>query len=142
MGSQLNKKFDSYLPLIPESIYTLPMTSIIEGFARNLNTAESATQPSISVEESFFKNFIDRFKENHPEFRNLEVPKTMTYYKDYLLSRENVVAQYEASIQSITKTSGAESQQMTLELPVDNSFGLKDSFASLREIDNNLRKNC
>ena len=66
----------------------------------------------------------------------------MTYYKDYLLSRENVVAQYEASIQSITKTSDAESQQMTLELPVDNSFGLKDSFASLREIDNNLRKNC
>lgn len=306
MGSQLNKKFDSYLPLIPESIYTLPMTSIIEGFARDLNTTESATQPSTSVqviplnesqrftresaekdteymylftdnagrtsgsgvidpnswyakkygadkkyasktqavarglknvypittmvddkrtqwtddqfneykkiiddeietikqaskkyngikfgaempfgkgaisnmkdsapkiwnylntklaeigidntgdipvstqsstsiEESFFKNFIIRFNENHPEFRNLEVPKTMTYYKDYLLSRENVVAQYEASIQSITKTSGAESQQMTLDLPIDNSFGLKDSFASLREIDNNLRKNC
>ena len=137
MGSQLNKKFDSYLPLIPESIYTLPMTSIIENFSKGLDSTED-----IEENQGFFKNFITRFNENHPEFRNLEVPKTMTYYKDYLLSRENVVAQYEASIQSITKTSDAESQQMTLELPVDNSFGLKDSFASLREIDNNLRKNC
>jgi hypothetical protein len=34
------------------------------------------------------------------------------------------------------------SQQLTLELPVDNSFALKDSFNSLREINNNLSKNC
>ena len=117
-------------------------TKLAEIGIDNTGDIPVSTQPTTSIEESFFKDFIIRFNENHPEFRNLEVPKTMTYYKDYLLSRENVVAQYEASIQSITKTSDAESQQMTLELPVDNSFGLKDSFASLREIDNNLRKNC
>jgi hypothetical protein len=100
---------------------------------------ESVSTPS---EFNFFKNFIDRFNENHPEFRNLEVPKTMTYYRDYLLSRDNVVAQYEASIKEVTKTPGATPQQMTLELPVDNSFALKDSFNSLREINNNLSKNC
>jgi hypothetical protein len=294
MGSQLNKKFDSYLPLIPESIYTLPMTSVIENFSRELDASESTvvkreytpekvTKSNLpdngffvfgsndrgvhglgaaknavndfgaikgqatgkqgqafavrtkmyqngkltkyneltednkkvmdrmtiedlnalrmeaidnpdnkyyvtvigtklagrSVEQmkdffsrmnskvgipdniilpeefevrtesvstpsefNFFKNFIDRFNENHPEFRNLEVPKTMTYYRDYLLSRDNVVAQYEASIKEVTKTPGATPQQMTLELPVDNSFALKDSFNSLREINNNLSKNC
>lgn len=254
MGSQLNKKFDSYLPLIPESIYTLPMTSVIENFSRELDASESTvvereytpekvTKSNLpdngffvfgsndrgvhglgaaknavndfgaikgqatgkqgqafavrtkmyqngkltkyneltednkkvmdrmtiedlnalrmeaidnpdnkyyvtvigtklagrSVEQmkdffsrmnskvgipdniilpeefevrtesvstpsefNFFKNFIDRFNENHPEFRNLEVPKTMTYYRDYLLSRNNVVELSENSLSKVT----------------------------------------
>ena len=254
MGSQLNKKFDSYLPLIPESIYTLPMTSVIENFSRELDASESTVvereytpekvtksnlpdngffvfgsndrgvhglgaakdavknfgavkgqatgkqgqafavrtkmyqngkltkyndltednkkvmdrmtvedlnalrmeaidnpdnkyyvtvigtklagrsveqmkdffsrmnskvsipdniilpeefevrTESVSVpsEFNFFKKFITRFTENHPEFRNLEAPKTMTYYKDYLLSRNNVVELFETSLSKVT----------------------------------------
>jgi len=254
MGSQLNKKFDSYLPLIPESIYTLPMTSVIENFSRELDASESTLvereytpekvtksnlpdngffvfgsndrgvhglgaakdavknfgavkgqatgkqgqafavrtkmyqngkltkyndltednkkvmdrmtvedlnalrmeaidnpdnkyyvtvigtklagrsveqmkdffsrmnskvgipdniilpeefevrTESVSVpsEFNFFKNFLTRFTENHPEFRNLEAPKTMTYYKDYLLSRNNVVELFETSLSKVT----------------------------------------
>ncbi len=254
IGSQLNKKFDSYLPLIPESIYTLPMTSVIENFSRELDASESTVvereytpekvtksnlpdngffvfgsndrgvhglgaakdavknfgavkgqatgkqgqafavrtkmyqngkltkyndltednkkvmdrmtvedlnalrmeaidnpdnkyyvtvigtklagrsveqmkdffsrmnskvgipdniilpeefevrTESVSVpsEFNFFKNFLTRFTENHPEFRNLEAPKTMTYYKDYLLSRNNVVNMFDNDIQTIT----------------------------------------
>jgi len=254
IGSQLNKKFDSYLPLIPESIYTLPMTSVIENFSRELDASESTVvereytpekvtksnlpdngffvfgsndrgvhglgaakdavknfgavkgqatgkqgqafavrtkmyqngkltkyndltednkkvmdrmtvedlnalrmeaidnpdnkyyvtvigtklagrsveqmkdffsrmnskvgipdniilpeefevrTESVSVpsEFNFFKKFITRFTENHPEFRNLEAPKTMTYYKDYLLSRNNVVNMFDNDIQTIT----------------------------------------
>jgi hypothetical protein len=254
IGSQLNKKFDSYLPLIPESIYTLPMTSVIENFSRELDASESTVvereytpekvtksnlpdngffvfgsndrgvhglgaakdavknfgavkgqatgkqgqafavrtkmyqngkltkyndltednkkvmdrmtvedlnalrmeaidnpdnkyyvtvigtklagrsveqmkdffsrmnskvgipdniilpeefevrTESVSVpsEFNFFKNFLTRFTENHPEFRNLEAPKTMTYYKDYLLSRNNVVGLFETSLSKVT----------------------------------------
>jgi hypothetical protein len=85
IGTQLNKKFDSYLPLIPESIYTLPMTDIINNFVEELDvTPEEGTTPYIT-------QFIARFNENHPEFRRLDVPPALNYYKDYVLSRPNTV---------------------------------------------------
>jgi len=285
MGSQLNKKFDSYLPLIPESIYTLPMTSVIENFSRELDASESTVvereytpekvtksnlpdngffvfgsndrgvhglgaakdavknfgavkgqatgkqgqafavrtkmyqngkltkyndltednkkvmdrmtvedlnalrmeaidnpdnkyyvtvigtklagrsveqmkdffsrmnskvgipdniilpeefevrTESVSVpsEFNFFKKFITRFTENHPEFRNLEAPKTMTYYKDYLLSRDNIVAQYEASIESITKSTNAGSKQMILGTKVKDGIYVNQSALTKEE---------
>jgi hypothetical protein len=107
IGTQLNKKFDSYLPLIPESIYTLPMTDIIDNFVKGLDvTPEEGTTPYIT-------QFINRFNENHPEFRRLDVPPALNYYKDYVLSRPNtvdmsVVRQSELRLEEEKETSTGE----------------------------------
>ena len=107
IGTQLNKKFDSYLPLIPESIYTLPMTDIINNFVEGLDvTPEEGTTPYIN-------QFINRFNENHPEFRRLDVPPALNYYKDYVLSRPNtvdmsVVRQSELRLEEEKETSTGE----------------------------------
>ena len=50
-------------------------TKLAEIGIDNTGDIPVSTQPSTSIEESFFKDFIIRFNENHPEFRNLEVPK-------------------------------------------------------------------
>jgi hypothetical protein len=81
LGSQLNKKFDSYLPIIPEQIYTYPMNSVLENFQ------------SLSTEEQKLKlsTFYKRFLSNHPEFlRKKDVNPNLRYYKDYVLSRETL----------------------------------------------------
>jgi hypothetical protein len=287
LGTQLNKKFDSYLPLIPESIYTFPMSSIIKDFTRNLDSAKSTTQLSpierktysgkittlqpnqvfvfgsnpegrhgagaakvardkfgaiygqgeglqgqsyalptkdlrvkenkglrsisvegivssikklydvardnptedflvsdysgtnlsgytgqemadmfasagtipnnivfnenfdklipiesfTSIEEGFFKNFIDRFKENHPElYGKKDIPVTLNYYKDYNLSRENIVQQ-EVAQETLTLDTTAP-KQLTINFEEENQLFLDESFAKLREINNNLSKNC
>jgi hypothetical protein len=287
LGTQLNKKFDSYLPLIPESIYTFPMSSIIKDFTKNLDSAKSTTQLSpierktysgkittlqpnqvfvfgsnpegrhgagaakvardkfgaiygqgeglqgqsyalptkdlrvkenkglrsisvegivssikklydvardnptkdflvsdysgtnlsgytgqemadmfasagtipnnivfnenfdklipiesfTSIEEGFFKNFIDRFKENHPElYGKKDIPVTLNYYKDYNLSRENIV-QEEVAQETLTLDTTT-SKQLDTTFEGENQLFLDESFAKLREINNNLSKNC
>jgi hypothetical protein len=45
IGSQLNKKYDSYLPYIPETVYTTRMPSIIKNFAEEMtNTLEQVNK--------------------------------------------------------------------------------------------------
>jgi len=81
LGSQLNKRFDSYLPIIPEQIYTYPMNSVLENFQ------------SLSKEEQKAKlsEFYKRFLSNHPELARLkDVNPDLRYYKDYFLSRESI----------------------------------------------------
>jgi hypothetical protein len=81
LGSQLNKRFDSYLPIIPEQIYTYSMNSVLENFQ------------SLSKEEQKVKlsEFYKRFLANHPEFlRKKDVNPDLRYYKDYVLYRESL----------------------------------------------------
>lgn len=78
LGSQLNKKFDSYLPLIPEQIYTYPMSTVLETFA---NLSEEQQKAKLSA-------FTVRFKQNHPELAKVkDVNPDLNFYKDYVLSR-------------------------------------------------------
>jgi hypothetical protein len=82
LGSQLNKRFDSYLPLIPEQIYTYPMSSVLENFA-NLSEEEQKARLS---------QFTVRFKQNHPELAKVkDVNPDLNFYKDYVLSRINTI---------------------------------------------------
>jgi alkylated DNA repair dioxygenase AlkB len=86
LGTQLNKKFDSYLPLIPESIYTFPMSSVIPEF---ISRNEAALEEDNS---KFMNDFTTRFRENHPElYGSKNIPVTLNYYKDYNLSRDNII---------------------------------------------------
>ena len=86
LGTQLNKKFDSYLPLIPESIYTFPMSSVIPEF---ISRNEAALEEDNS---KFMNDFTTRFRENHPElYGSKNIPVTLNYYKDYNLSRDNMI---------------------------------------------------
>jgi len=126
IGTQLNKKFDSYLPLIPESIYTLPMTDIINNFVEELDvTPEEGTTPYIT-------QFIARFNENHPEFRRLDVPPALNYYKDYVLSRPNtvdmsVVKQSELRLEETEPSTGVLANAQDFLSPEVSSVYLKTS---------------
>ena len=135
LGTQLNKKFDSYLPLIPESIYTFPMSSVIPEF---ISRNEAALEEDNS---KFMNDFTTRFRENHPElYGKKDIPVTLNYYKDYNLSRENIVQQ-EVAQETLTLDTTAP-KQLTINFEEENQLFLDESFAKLREINNNLSKNC
>jgi hypothetical protein len=144
IGSQLNKKFNSYLPLIPESIYTLPMTDVITKFASELDSMLETYGKS-----GFLTDFVKRFNENHPEFRNGNQPASLTYYKDYVLSRPNSVDIYELNKEDLTLSTSeqpvganAVAEQLTLDFDTETTSLLEDSFASLRKLNSELSKNC
>jgi hypothetical protein len=135
LGTQLNKKFDSYLPLIPESIYTFPMSSVISEF---ISSNEAALEEDTS---EFMNDFTTRFKENHPElYGSKNIPVTLNYYKDYNLSRENIV-QEEVAQETLTLDTTTP-KQLDTTFEGENQLFLDESFAKLREINNNLSKNC
>jgi len=135
LGTQLNKKFDSYLPLIPESIYTFPMSSVIPEF---ISRNEAALEEDNS---KFMNDFTTRFRENHPELYGSEnIPVTLNYYKDYNLSRKNIV-QEEVAQETLTLDTTTP-KQLTINFEEENQLFLDESFAKLREINNNLSKNC
>jgi hypothetical protein len=144
IGSQLNKKFNSYLPLIPESIYTLPMTDVITKFASELDSMLETYGKS-----GFLTDFVKRFNENHPEFRNGNQPASLIYYKDYVLSRPNSVDIYEVNKEDLTLSTSeqpvvtkAVAEQLTLDFETETTSLLEDSFASLRKLNSELSKNC
>jgi hypothetical protein len=110
-------------------------------YAIEFEVVKKPTQPSTSVEESFFKNFIDRFKENHPElYGKKDIPVTLNYYKDYNLSRQNIV-QEEVAQETLTLDTTTP-KQLDTTFEGENQLFLDESFAKLREINNNLSKNC
>jgi len=144
IGSQLNKRFDSYLPLIPESIYTLPMTDVLNKFSSELDSMLENFG-----ESGFLTDFVKRFNENHPEFRKANQPVSLSYYKDYVLSRPNSVDLTESNIEELTKdqsaqplASSAVAEQLTLDFETETKSLLEDSFASLRKLNSELSKNC
>lgn len=65
IGTNLNKRYDSYLPLIPEQVYTLPMSSIISeftvGLAENIKTITDALVADYNAKEN--KELSDVLKE-------------------------------------------------------------------------------
>lgn len=144
IGSQLNKRFDSYLPLIPESIYTLPMTDVVNKFSSELDSMLATLG-----ESGFLTDFVKRFNENHPEFRKAAQPVSLAYYKDYVLSRPNSVDSTTVNIEELTKDQSAQplasnalAEQLTLEFEIETKSLLEDSFASLRKLNSELSKNC
>ena len=144
IGSQLSKKFDSYLPLIPESIYTLPMTDVINKFASELDSMLETYGKS-----GFLTDFVKRFNENHPEFRKGNQPVTLTYYKDYVLSRPNSVDMNSTNIEELILSKSAKpvspnavAEQLTLDFETETKSLIEDSFASLRKLNSELSKNC
>lgn len=144
IGSQLNKRFDSYLPLIPESIYTLPMTDVVNKFSSELDSMLATLG-----ESGFLTDFVKRFNENHPEFRKAAQPVSLGYYKDYVLSRPNSVDLNTVNIEELTKDQSAQplasnalAEQITLDFETETKSLLEDSFASLRKLNSELSKNC
>lgn len=144
IGSQLNKRFDSYLPLIPESIYTLPMTDVVNKFSSELDSMLATLG-----ESGFLTDFVKRFNENHPEFRKAVQPVSLGYYKDYVLSRANSVDLTAINIEELNKDQSAQplasnalAEQLTLEFEIETKSLLEDSFASLRKLNSELSKNC
>lgn len=116
LGTQLNKKIDSYLPLIPESIYTYSMSQVVNEFKNELDVVSAnlleevrntlSAKPSVTEEEdniedelttkllsnsSFLGQFINRFQEVHPEFNKIfkNVNPDLAFFKDYRLDQEN-----------------------------------------------------
>ena len=116
LGTQLNKKIDSYLPLIPESIYTFSMSQVVNEFKNELDVVSanlleevrntlsaksSVTEEEDNIEDelttkllsntSFLGQFINRFQEVHPEFNKIfkDVNPDLAFFKDYRLDQEN-----------------------------------------------------
>jgi hypothetical protein len=77
IGSNLNKRFDSYLPLIPKEVFTLKIS-------------DALMRPSLLPDVSLFEK---RFKEMHPEFfgKRSEANVDLKYFRDYDLNRESIV---------------------------------------------------
>ena len=111
------------------------MSSVIPEFI-------SSNEAALGEDTSEFMNaFTTRFKENHPElYGKKDIPVTLNYYKDYNLSRENIVQQ-EVAQETLTLDTTA-SKQLTINFEEENQLFLDESFAKLREINNNLSKNC
>ena len=139
IGSQLNKKFDSFLPLIPESIYTLPMTDVLNKFSSEFDSMIETYGKS-----GFLTDFVKRFQENHPEFRRgATQPVALTYYKDYVLSRPNSVDMNETNVNELTLTTQPSTSVEPPQARVaETGKILMESFAKLRELNNTLSKNC
>jgi hypothetical protein len=114
LGTQLNKKIDSYLPLIPESIYTYSMSQVVNEFKNELDTVsagllaevrnalsttpteteddvEDALNTKLLSSSNFLGQFINRFQEVHPEFYKIfkNVNPDLAFFKDYRLDQEN-----------------------------------------------------
>ena len=155
LGSQLNKRFDSYLPIIPEQIYTYPMNSVLENFQ------------ALSQEEQKAKlsEFYKRFLSNHPEFLRLkDVNPDLRYYKDYFLSRESITPtratgesitnvenlpdEEEGNINDVVET--IETIQPIVESPLESESDFtsevnqaaQDSFMGLRDRNRDAKRKC
>lgn len=146
LGSQLNKKFDSYLPLIPEQIYTYPMSTVLENFA---NLSEEEQRAKLS-------EFTKRFRENHPEFAKVkDVNPDLNFYKDYVLSRPNITPS-KSNGETISKvdeevdTTTTETQSTApisnvseqLDLSAEYNQAAQDSLMAIRNKNKKNKDNC
>jgi hypothetical protein len=111
MGTNLNKKFDSYLPLIPENFYTNSMNDILKDF---VGLSEEQQKEYLT---SFYKNF--RF--NHPELFGVRpnvLQKNLPFYKDYINEAPEVAEiteeQSEADVIPTETQKSTESNQLNL----------------------------
>jgi len=77
IGTQLNKRYDSYLPMIPEEVFTYKVNDLLK-------------EPSRYISMDQFK---ERFISQHPEFFGLRSTANpeLKYFKDFDLSRNSLV---------------------------------------------------
>jgi len=77
IGTQLNKRYDSYLPMIPEEIFTYRVNDLLKDPSRYIS----------------MQQFELRFRSQHPEFFGLRSTANpeLKYFKDFDLSRASVV---------------------------------------------------
>jgi hypothetical protein len=168
LGTQLNKKIDSYLPLIPESIYTYSMSQVVNEFKNELDTVSAklleevrntlATKPTTQEEDvedalntkllsssDFLGQFINRFQEVHPEFYKVfkNVNPDLAFFKDYRLDQENTTPTKKKTIKenvpTPTETNVLESVPTTTKLVTDI---VSDPFKSVEEINREQENNC
>ena len=129
IGTQLNKKYNSYLPLIPEQVYTFPMSSVVNAFKADLDQVAEAVTKGLNQDlgegntyddgntseqidlllgnlgDSFLGKFIARFKELHPEFTRVQQPNVdLEFFKDYDFSRDNTTPTSKIKQTTLTST--------------------------------------
>ena len=142
LGTQLNKKIDSYLPLIPESIYTYSMSQVVNEFKNELDTVSAklleevrntlATKPTTQEEDvedalntkllsssDFLGQFINRFQEVHPEFYKVfkNVNPDLAFFKDYRLDQENTTPTKKKTIKENVPTTESKVSQLAPTTP-------------------------
>lgn len=168
LGTQLNKKIDSYLPLIPESIYTYSMSQVVNEFKNELDSTsaslleevrnslsttpteteddiEDALNTKLLSSSNFLSQFINRFQEVHPEFYKVfkNVNPDLAFFKDYRLDQENSTPTkkkiVEENVPTPTETTVVESTSTTTG-PVTDIVA--DPFKSVEDINREQENNC
>lgn len=166
LGTQLNKKIDSYLPLIPESIYTYAMSEIVNDFKNELDTVSASlleeVRNTISTKEededleegvvtkllsesNFLSKFINRFQAVHPEFNKIfkDVNPDLAFFKDYRLDQENSTPTKRRVVEENVPAQTTVTQE---ELPTTTTGPVTDivadPFKSVEEINREQENNC
>jgi hypothetical protein len=106
MGTNLNKKFDSYLPLIPENFYTNSMNDILKDFVGL----------SEEQQKSYLTGFYKNFRFNHPEFFGVRpnvLQKNLPFYKDYINEVPKVVEITEEQSEADTESTQSVASEIT-----------------------------
>jgi hypothetical protein len=169
LGTQLNKKVDSYLPLIPESIYTYAMSSVVNEFKDELDVVSAnlldevrntlSAKPAVTEEEdsiedelttkllsdsNFLGQFINRFQEVHPEFNKIfkDVNPDLAFFKDYRLDQANSTPAKKKVVQEnvLVTTTLTEEAVSTTSGPVTEI--VTNPFNSVEEINREQENNC
>jgi hypothetical protein len=98
IGTQLNKRYDSYLPMIPEEIFTYRVNDLLKDPSRYIS----------------MQQFELRFRSQHPEFFGLRSTANpeLKYFKDFDLNRDSLVAT-EKPLELTTTTQTANLTQPT-----------------------------
>ena len=131
MGTNLNKKFDSYLPLIPESAYTFYINNIVKEFGSK--TAEQ--------QREVLADFIPKFNTNHPEFFQKETSTDLLYFKNYL----EEVSPVEVTSEEITtdeETVKPTTPTTQLDLFAENNQAVNDSIADIKDQNTRNSESC
>ena len=132
IGSNLNKRFDSYLPFIPEKVFTSRITGIINSHSQYID----------------INKFSQRFALMHPEFFKVkyEANPSLEYFKDFDLSRESVVSPRKPV--DLTKDSKKAAEAPQVEAPAIETIEeqrqalIQSAFQDLVKLNNSLRENC
>lgn len=136
IGTNLNKRFDSYLPLIPESFYTNSMNTVLREFSNMDETAQKST----------LADFYSKFRSNHPELfgtKKSPLHESLLFYRDYInepipLTEEKEETLTKPAVESEVKTPTSEQ----LDLFSESNQAAQDSLDSIRKKNNNTKDNC
>ena len=132
IGSNLNKRFDSYLPFIPEQVFTSRIAGLVKNHADHIS----------------LDAFAKRFAELHPEFfyRQGDANPDLAYFKDFDLSRESIVSPRKRV--DLTKDSKKAAEAPQVEGPSIETLEeqrqalIQSAFQDLVKLNNSLRENC